>query len=141
VREGALILLYRILFVLYAEDGNLLPDETGPYAAYSLTRLRTEIAEGRARGDRLSDRFTTYWSQLTGVFTAIANGDADLGIPPYNGGLFAPDAAPILSRVQLSDAVIAEVLFRPLPPRGRRRPRTEVHQLPRPLGAAARLRL
>jgi hypothetical protein len=111
VREGALILLYRILFVLYAEDRNLLPDETGPYAAYSLTRLRTEIAEGRARGDRLSDRFTTYWSQLSGVFTAIANGDDDLGIPPYNGGLFAPDAAPILARVQLSDAVMADVLF------------------------------
>jgi hypothetical protein len=111
VREGALILLYRILFVLYAEDRNLLPDETGPYAAYSLTRMRTEIADGRARGDRLSDRFTTYWSRLTGVFTAIANGDNDLGIPPYNGGLFAPDAAPILTRVQLSDAVMAEVLF------------------------------
>lgn len=111
VREGALILLYRILFVLYAEDRNLLPDESGPYAAYSLTRMRTEIAEGRARGDRLSDRFTTYWSRLTGVFTAIANGDNDLGIPPYNGGLFAPDTAPILARVQLSDAVMAEVLF------------------------------
>lgn len=111
VREGALILLYRVLFVLYAEDRNLLPDESGPYAAYSLTRLRTEIADGRARGDRLSDRFSTYWSRLTGVFTAIANGDNDLGIPPYNGGLFAPDAAPILTRVQLSDAVMAEVLF------------------------------
>ena len=32
VRHGALILLYRLLFVLYAEDRNLLPDETGPYA-------------------------------------------------------------------------------------------------------------
>ena len=30
VREGALILLYRLLFVLYAEDRNLLPDESGP---------------------------------------------------------------------------------------------------------------
>src|SRR5579862_993808 len=28
VREAALILLYRLLFVLYAEDRNLLPDET-----------------------------------------------------------------------------------------------------------------
>jgi hypothetical protein len=30
VREGALILLYRILFVLYAEDRNLLPGAGGP---------------------------------------------------------------------------------------------------------------
>jgi hypothetical protein len=42
LREGALILLYRLLFVLYAEDRNLLPDEIGPYADYSLTRLRLE---------------------------------------------------------------------------------------------------
>src|SRR5687768_16148469 len=40
VRKGALILLYRLLFVLYAEDRNLLPDESGPYADYSLTKLR-----------------------------------------------------------------------------------------------------
>lgn len=35
VRQGALILLYRLLFVLYAEDRDLLPDERGPYADYS----------------------------------------------------------------------------------------------------------
>jgi hypothetical protein len=50
LREGALILLYRLLFVLYAEDRNLLPDEIGPYADYSLTRLRLEVAEKKARG-------------------------------------------------------------------------------------------
>ena len=44
LREGALILLYRLLFVLYAEDRNLLPDENGPYAPYCLTRIRQEIA-------------------------------------------------------------------------------------------------
>ena len=36
-------LLYRLLFVLFAEDRNLLPDERGPYADYCLTRLREEI--------------------------------------------------------------------------------------------------
>ena len=33
IRQGSLILLYRLLFVLYAEDRDLLPDERGPYAA------------------------------------------------------------------------------------------------------------
>lgn len=32
VRDGALVLLYRLLFVLFAEDRDLLPDESGPYA-------------------------------------------------------------------------------------------------------------
>jgi hypothetical protein len=112
LRDGALILLYRLLFVLYAEDRNLLPDETGPYADYSLTRLRLEIAERRAKGAAFSDRMTTLWSRLQGVFQAIGQGDNGLGIPPYNGGLFDPAAAPILSRVALSDNVVAEIIFR-----------------------------
>ncbi len=90
------MLLYRLLFVLYAEDRNLLPDESGPYADYSLTKLRNEVAEKKARGASFSDRMNAYWSRLDGVFRAIAHGDDRLGIPPYNGGLFDPAAAPIL---------------------------------------------
>lgn len=112
LREGALILLYRLLFVLYAEDRNLLPDEAGPYADYSLTRLRNEVADKKARGAAFSDRMKAYWSRLDGVFQAIAHGDDSLAIPAYNGGLFDPASAPILSRVQLSDAVVAEIVFR-----------------------------
>ena len=112
IREGALIFLYRLLFVLYAEDRNLLPDESGPYAEYSLTRLRGEIADKRAHGVRFSDRMDNYWSRLRGVFQAIARGDDSLGIPPYNGGLFDPATPPILARVQLPDAVVADLVFR-----------------------------
>ena len=50
VRQAAMFLLYRLLFVLYAEDRNLLPDERGPYADYCLTRLRQEIAERHEQG-------------------------------------------------------------------------------------------
>lgn len=112
LREAALILLYRLLFVLYAEDRNLLPDDKGPYAEYSLTKLRNEIADKKARGSPFSDRMKAYWSRMDGVFQAIAVGDDGLGIPPYNGGLFDPGAAPILARVQLSDATVADIIFR-----------------------------
>jgi hypothetical protein len=52
VREGALILLYRLLFVLYAEDRNLLPDESGPYACppSALVGQVGAIQEGRISG-------------------------------------------------------------------------------------------
>lgn len=112
IREGALILLYRLLFVLYAEDRNLLPDESGPYVEYSLTKLRSEIAEKKARGAPFSDRMKSYWSRLDGVFEAIGRGDDRLGIPPYNGGLFGPSAAPILARAQLPDSIVADIVFR-----------------------------
>jgi hypothetical protein len=112
VRTGALILLYRLLFVLYAEDRNLLPDEHGPYKAYALTALRHEIAEKRAGNVAFSDRMALIWPRICGIFTAIAHGDDSLGIPLYNGGLFAEDAAPILARVRLPDSIMADILFR-----------------------------
>ena len=112
VRTAALVLLYRLLFVLYAEDRNLLPDESGPYADYSLTRIRREIAEAHARGKAWSDRMSTLWPRLRAAFGAIAQGDDALGVPPYNGGLFAPTAAPMLEHAELPDAVLADVVFR-----------------------------
>jgi hypothetical protein len=111
VRTAALVLLYRLLFVLYAEDRNLLPDENGPYADYSLTRIRREVAEARASGKTWSDRMSTLWPRLTAAFGAIAQGDDALGVPPYNGGLFAPSAAALLDHVALPDAAVAEVIF------------------------------
>jgi hypothetical protein len=111
VRQGSLILLYRLLFVLYAEDRNLLPDKTGPYAPYCLTRLRLDIAERMKRGGAFPRGIATFWPRLAAIFRAIAVGDDDLGIPPYNGGLFDPAVAPILGRVQLPDDAIAKVVF------------------------------
>ena len=111
VRQGALILLYRLLFVLYAEDRNLLPDESGSYSEVCLTRMRLEIADRKQRGIKPSASFVTYWPKLTSIFRAIGVGDDELGIPPYNGGLFDPDAAQILDRIRLPDTVSADIIF------------------------------
>jgi hypothetical protein len=111
VRHGTLILLYRLLFVLYAEDRNLLPDESGSYSEVCLTRMRLEIADRKQRGIKPSASFVTYWPKLTSIFRAIGVGDDELGIPPYNGGLFDPGAAQILDRIQLPDTVLADIIF------------------------------
>jgi hypothetical protein len=111
IRQAALILLYRLLFVLYAEDRNLLPDENGPYAEYCLTKTRLEIAEKRTKGSVFPSAATGIWTKLTDIFGFIAIGSDQLGIPPYNGGLFETAAAPLLSRVRLSDCDMAEVIF------------------------------
>ena len=112
VRQSALILLYRLLFVVYAEDRDLLPDSQEPYKAYSLTTMRGEIADRIAKVQPFSPTMATYWPKLTAVFKAIAEGDDTLGIPPYNGGLFARDSAPLLDRVTLPDAVIASLVYK-----------------------------
>jgi hypothetical protein len=112
VRQAALILLYRLLFVVYAEDRDLLPDSQEPYKSYSLTALRLEVAERMEQRHVFSTGMATYWPKITAVFGAIANGNDELGIPPYNGGLFAADAAPLLQRVSIPDAIIAEAVFK-----------------------------
>lgn len=111
VRQNALILLYRLLFVVYAEDRDLLPDAEEPYKSYSLTAMRLDIAEQRARGRMFSGTVATYWPKLVAVFKVIAEGDDALGVPPYNGGLFAKESAPLLERISLPDALIAELVF------------------------------
>ena len=97
VRQGALILLYRLLFVVYAEDRDLLPDRKEPYKSYSLTTVRLDVAERIKNNQEFSATHATYWPKLAAVFTAIAEGDDALGIPPYNGGLFAKETAPCCS--------------------------------------------
>lgn len=111
VRNGALILLYRLLFVLYAEDRNLLPDEAGPYAPYCLTRIRFEVAKRIEEGGSYPKGVASLWPRLATIFRAIAGGNDDLGIPPYNGGLFERSAAPILERASLEDADLAPIIF------------------------------
>lgn len=112
VRQSALVLLYRLLFVVYAEDRDLLPDAQEPYKSYSLTAMRGDIASRIANTQPFAPTLVTYWPKLAAVFKAIAEGDDTLGIPPYNGGLFAKDSAPILDRVALPDAVVAEIVYK-----------------------------
>ena len=44
VKEAALILLFRFLFILYAEDRGLLPVDNDQYLDYSFRRLRDDAA-------------------------------------------------------------------------------------------------
>ncbi len=111
VGQNALVLLYRLLFVVYAEDRDLLPDSQEPYKSYSLTAMRLEVSDGRSRGKTFSSSIATYWPKLMAVFQAIAEGDNSLGIPPYNGGLFAKDRADLVDRVQLPDDIVADLIL------------------------------
>ena len=113
VRHAALIFLYRLLFVLYAEDRGLLPVDDSRYDDYGLRqRVRDDIARRKARNDTFSSAASSYYDHLTTLFRLIDRGDPSIGLPPYNGGLFAHDAAPLLNRVRLPDAVIAPIVHR-----------------------------
>ena len=112
IRNAALVFLYRLLFILYAEDRGLLPVNDARYDDYGLRKsLRDQIADRMSRFDVFSSTATNYYDHLMNLFRLIDRGDRSIGLPPYNGGLFAPAAAPILDEVQLPDSVVASVVY------------------------------
>jgi hypothetical protein len=113
VREAALILLYRLLFILYAEDRDLLPVNDRRYDDYGLRdKVRIDAGDRKDKGDTFSTTAARYWSVLDDRCRAIDEGDTSIGLPPYNGGLFDPERTPLLRQVRLSDSVMAEVIDR-----------------------------
>ena len=112
VRHAALIFLYRLLFLLYAEDRGLLPVNDPRYDDYGLRkRVRDDVAARMAVKDTFSSVATNYYDRLATLFRLLDRGDPSIGLPPYNGGLFAPDSAPLLQSVSLSDAIVAPIIY------------------------------
>ena len=112
VREGALIFLYRLLFVLYAEDRDLLPVNDSSYENYGLRKqVREDIANKMADGSVFSTQAPNYYNHFTTLCRIIDRGDPSIGMPPYNGGLFAVEAAHLLESVQLPDSILAPIIF------------------------------
>jgi hypothetical protein len=111
VRQGALIVLYRLLFILYAEDRDLLPVRDGRYDDYGLReKVRGDVGRRRDRNDVFSQTAARYWSVIDDLCRAIDKGDGSIGLPPYNGGLFDRERTPILNHIRIGDAVMAGVI-------------------------------
>ena len=110
LRDAAQTYLYRLLFVLYAEDRDLLPTRHPRYDDYSLDkRLRGEVAKRLDNADAFSDVRTDLDRHLRGLWQQIDKGDKSIGLPPYNGGLFAEARSPLLNRAILPDAAFAPI--------------------------------
>lgn len=112
LRGPALILLYRLLFVLYAEDRGLLPVNDSRYEDYGLRKpVRDDVARRMEDRTTFSGLATNYYDHLMTLGRLIDQGDPQIGMPPYNGGLFNDVAAPLLKGVHLSDAAMAPVIY------------------------------
>jgi len=116
-REQSFILLYRLLFIMYAEDRGLLPYRRNRLYTrnLSLGRIRDDIEDrlNRIAGGRdsaYSNCATGIWDDLLGLFDFIDHGSGRHEIPRYNGGLFDPEQHPFLTDKKLPDRYIAEVI-------------------------------
>ena len=112
VRHAALILLYRLLFVLYAEDRGLLPVNDPRYEDYGLRKPVHDHVAHRMQGSAVfSASASSYYDHLMTLFRQIDEGDESIGLPPYNGGLFASEAAPLLKTARLTDKIVGDIIY------------------------------
>lgn len=86
-----LVILFRLLFVSYAEDRGLLPYQRNP--RYTKKALKTLAREFAANPNYEFDP-NSYdrWEDLLSVWRAVDDGNREWDVPAYNGGLFAADA-------------------------------------------------
>jgi hypothetical protein len=106
-------LVYRLIFLLAAEDRNLLhpPDVPAPARklygeGYSVGALR-DRAVRRAAWDRHHDR----WEGLLITFAGLGRGEPRLGLPALDG-LFAHGTTPDLDAAKLANRRLMEAIYR-----------------------------
>ena len=112
IYDNSLTLLYRLLFVFYAEARELLPLKSNQSYRdkYSGHKLTQEIDETLAKGYQLSSKSAIYYTRIDNVFKLIDGGDLDLGVPEYNGGLFNPDEHPFLEQHAIADSYLVQAI-------------------------------
>ena len=89
--EMALTVLFRLLFVAYAEDRDLLPYRFNEaYRRRSLKQKAQELADCVVSGAAISDG-SSHWQEVSLLWQAVAEGNSEWGVPAYNGGLFSSD--------------------------------------------------
>lgn len=108
--DHALVFLYRLLFCLYAEGRRLLPVDNPHYRDYSLRRQAEELARDRDHGRRFSSRSDDLYGDLRGLFAIVDQGDEDLGVNEYDGGLFSGADHPWLTGRSVPDSLLAPAL-------------------------------
>ncbi|MCY4318297.1 MAG: hypothetical protein OXE76_03730 [Alphaproteobacteria bacterium] len=89
--EMALTVLFRVLFIAYAEDRDLLPYRFNEaYRRRSLKQKAQELAECVIRGVEIAQG-SSHWAEVSLLWQAVAAGNREWGVPAYNGGLFSED--------------------------------------------------
>jgi hypothetical protein len=89
--EMAMTVLFRLLFIAYAEDKDLLPyQRNGLYQKRSLKEKAKELLSLTQAGTPF-DAGDSLWEEVSRLFRAVDRGNPEWGVPPYDGGLFTSD--------------------------------------------------
>jgi hypothetical protein len=111
--ESAVKLIYRCLFLFYAEARRLLPsdpDKADLYQSHSIQTICNEARKFRW-GERQDTDQYDLWKHLKGLVDAVNEGDPEYGIMGYNGGLFDDEEEPFLGQHQLRNDFLSRALY------------------------------
>jgi hypothetical protein len=124
--EGLLTILLRLVFVLYAEDRDLLPSLNEPHAKdvyeknYSLRGLYAKLVEDEALHPDTMDERRGGWGRLLALFRLVHGGHRSHFVQARGGKLFDPDAFPFIEGrktpadkprvVEVSDGCLLRIL-------------------------------
>ncbi|MBX9701183.1 MAG: hypothetical protein K2X74_17230, partial [Acetobacteraceae bacterium] len=108
----ALTVLFRLLFLAYAEDRDLLPHAGN--ASYRDRALKTRAQRMHAEG-AMPGPGAAAWAEVALLFDAVRDGNPAWGVPAYGGRLFEtdPDVSPAgaaLAGIALPDRVFVPAL-------------------------------
>ena len=116
VQDESLIVIYRVLFLLFAEARGLVPQWHPVYRdAYTIESLRPGIESAESpRG---------LWESLQAIARLAHRGcrAGTLTVPAFNGRLFSPADAPLADSVRLDDEPVRRALLALTTRRGKER--------------------
>ncbi len=107
---AALTFVFRALFLLYAESAGYLPMARDAYARGSFKQIVDDAWEQHGTFDQ---RSTSLWLRIRTLVEAMRSGNDALGVPAYNGDLFAPggfDGSAVLEAASLPDTALGPAL-------------------------------
>jgi len=108
IYEQSLILLYRLLFIFYAESRDLLPMENEEYQRrYSLRAIANQVRIALQEKAVLLPSAGIIWAQLQAIFSSIDRGERALEISTFNGGLFRSEQQTFLETYRVGDRDLA----------------------------------
>lgn len=116
--DRSLLILFRLLFIGYAEDRDLLPLRTnGLYRQRSLKHAARELADlaNKHGWDDVpfDENATDLWDGVRALWSAIDHGRPEWNVPRYNGGMFSSDTGVSQAGAELANLQLTNAQFGP----------------------------
>jgi len=110
----AMTVLFRLLFIAYAEDKDLLPYKfNGLYRRRSLKTKAQEILQLVGSNTKFEDG-SSLWEETNRLYRAVDEGNREWSVPHYNGGLFSEEASVSAVGGELKKIVLPNSVFGPI---------------------------